>query len=273
MEKIEIGAADVAPLDAVAHGVVGVRILFVNAFAIGHGSRWVLIDAGLYGSGARIEAWAQKHFDSTPPDAIILTHGHFDHVGALKALLEKWDVPIYAHQQEHPYLNGQRSYPPPDPSVGGGLMAQLSFLYPRDPIDVSEHLHALPADGSVPFMPEWRWIHTPGHTAGHVSLFRESDRTLIVGDAFCTTKPESVYAVVRQKPELHGPPAYFTTDWAAARQSVQTLASLKPEVIAPGHGRPFANAGASSALDELAERFDEIAAPAGGRYVRRPVRG
>ena len=40
-------------------------------------------------------------------------------------------------------------------------------------------------------MPGWRWVHTPGHTAGHVSLFRDADRTLIAGDAFVTTKQES----------------------------------------------------------------------------------
>ena len=152
------------------------------------------------------------------------------------------------------------------------MMAQLSFMYPRDPIDVSERLRALPDDGSIPCMPGWRWIHTPGHMPGHASLFRDSDRTLIVGDAFCTTKQESVYAVLTQKPELHGPPAYFTTDWVAARQSVHILARLKPKAVAPGHGQPLDGAAASEALDELAERFDEIAAPAHGRYVQRRVR-
>ena len=60
---------------------------------------------------------------------------------------------------------------PPDPSVGGGLMSPLSPLYPREPVDVSRRLQALPADGSVPAMPGWRWVHTPGHAPG-VSLWR-----------------------------------------------------------------------------------------------------
>ena len=273
MDKIEIRPDDITPIDAIAVGVVGVRILFVNAFAVSQGDRWTLIDAGLYGSAGRIQSWAERHFGAAPPDAIILTHGHFDHVGALEALVETWNVPVYAHVEEHPYLNGQRSYPPPDPSVGGGMMARLSFLYPREPIDISARLHALPADGNIPFMPGWRWIHTPGHTAGHVSLFRAEDRTLIVGDAFCTTKQESAYAALTQKPELHGPPAYFTTDWAAARRSVQQLAMLRPNFVAPGHGQPTSDASAARALQELADRFDEIAVPARGRYVTQPIRG
>src|SRR5919107_1012291 len=60
------------------------------------------------------------------PAAVVLTHGHFDHVGSLEALLEAWDVPIYAHPLERPYLTGVSPYPPPDPLVGGGMMAFAS---------------------------------------------------------------------------------------------------------------------------------------------------
>ena len=74
-------------------------------------------------------------------------------------------------------------------------MATLSPLFPRGPIDVSERLYALPEDGSVPGMRDWKWIATPGHTDGHISLWRESDRTLISGDAVITTRQESAYAV------------------------------------------------------------------------------
>jgi hypothetical protein len=106
-----------------------------------------------------------------------------------------------------------------------------------------------------------------------VSLFRDVDRTLIVGDAFCTTKQESFFAALAtQRPELHGPPAYFTTDWDAARDSVQRLASLHPAFIAPGHGQPMAGDDAMRALIELSERFDEVARPEHGRYVQNPTR-
>ena len=110
-----------------------------------------------------------------PPEAIILTHGHFDHVGSLERLLQLWDVPVYAHTLELPYLTGRSSYPPPDPLVGGGAMAWSSKLYPRGPIDLDGRAQALPDDHTVPGLPGWRWIHTPGHSPGHVSLVRESD--------------------------------------------------------------------------------------------------
>ena len=147
-------------------------------------------------------------------------------------------------------------------------MAMLSPLYPRGPIDVSSRLRSLPDDGSVPHLPGWRWIHTPGHTPGHVSFFRDADRVLIAGDAFVTTKQESLIAVAMQRPELNGPPAYYTSDWEAARESVVQLAGLRPRVMACGHGLPMAGADAANQLEELALNFDRIARPKYGRYSR-----
>jgi len=273
MKRVDIPASAIIPLDTVASGVVGLRVLFVNVFAVTTGAGWTLIDTALYGSAGRIKRWARGHFGETPPDAIVLTHAHFDHVGALDSLLGDWDVPVYAHREELPYATGERAYPPPDPSVGGGMMARMSSLYPRHPIDVRGYVRELPADKELPTLPGWRWIHTPGHTAGHVSFFREADRTLIVGDAFCTTRQESFFAVATQKPELHGPPAYFTTDWDAARASVQQLSSLEPHIIATAHGQPMAGTEATDALAHLAAQFDELARPAQGKYLEHPTRG
>ena len=151
-------------------------------------------------------------------------------------------------------------------------MARMASLYPRGPINLGDRVRPLPIDGSIPTLPDWRWVHTPGHTAGHVALFRDTDRALIVGDAFCTTKQESFFAVATQKPELHGPPAYFTTDWDAARDSVRRLAALEPAFIAPGHGQPMAGVQALQSLTELSQRFDEVARPEHGRYVEHPTR-
>jgi glyoxylase-like metal-dependent hydrolase (beta-lactamase superfamily II) len=272
MDKLEIPSDEVVPLTSIAPGVVGLRILIVNVFAVTEHGSWTLIDAGLNGSAGRIRKWARDHFAGTPPEAIVLTHGHFDHIGALETLIEEWDSPVYAHPDEMPYLTGERAYPPPDPSVGGGLMARMASLYPRGPIDIGGRLRALPANGLVPSLPRWRIIDTPGHSPGHVSLFRDGDRVLIAGDAFCTTKQESFLKVALQEPELHGPPAYFTTDWDAARDSVRRVADLQPAVLAPGHGRPMAGPAVTDALQQLAERFDEIARPSEGRYVEHPAR-
>ena len=169
-------------------------------------------------------------------------------------------------------LNGQSAYPKPDTGVGGGIMSRLAALFPRGPLDVSDWLRPLPADGSVPSMPGWCWIHTPGHAVGHVSLWREADRTLIAGDAFITTAQESAYAVAMQEPELHGPPMYFTADFQLAAVSVRQLAALEPETVVCGHGHAMRGPAMRAALHQLAANFERVAVPPHGRYVINPAR-
>lgn len=254
-------------LDMVAPGIVRLRSVMVNVFFLQAGNGWVLIDAGLRGSSAPILETATAHFDGLPPLAILMTHGHFDHAGGLPSLLKKWDVPVYTHRLELPHLAEAQKYPPPDPSVGKGTLAMLSFLYPNEGIGLGDRVLPMPEDGAVPHLGEWRWIHTPGHTVGHISFFRDHDRLLIAGDAFVTTQQESIYSVVTQEQEVHGPPAYFTPDWRAAKQSVETLAALDPAIAATGHGTPMAGDPLRRGLRKLCDRFDEIAVPTHGRYV------
>lgn len=259
---------DRAHVETVAPDIYRLRVLFVNVYFVGNQNGWVLIDAGVTGGKRQIRRAARECFgEDARPDAIVLTHGHFDHVGALPDLADEWDVPVYVHPAELPYVTGETSYPPPDPRVGEGAMALISFLYPSGPIDLGDRVRSLPDDASVPHLNGWEWIHTPGHTAGHVSLHRPADGVLIAGDAFVTVKQESLYAVATQKQEMHGPPAYFTPDWRDAHRSVQRLAALEPSVGATGHGKPMHGDELRRALKELADHFEELAVPKHGRYV------
>ena len=233
---------------------------------------WILVDAGLPGSAHRIKRAAAELFsEESRPAAIILTHGHFDHIGAVHTLSRDWDAPVYAHEMEMPYLTGRSAYPPPDPFVGGGMMSVMSVLYPKRPIDLGARVHALPADGSVPGAPGWRWLFTPGHAPGHVSLVRDRDRTMVAGDAFVTTKQESLTAALTQRPEMHGPPMYFTPDWGKARESVRELANYAPTTAVTGHGPPMRGERLQQELRRLALNFDQRARPAHGRYRDRPA--
>jgi len=129
----------------------------------------------------------------------------------------------------------------------------------------------LPEDGTVPGLPGWRYIHTPGHAPGHISLFRDQDGVLLAGDAVVTTQQESLYAVMTQARKMSGPPRYFTFDWQEAASSVNKLAALKPEIIASGHGKPMKGKAMQDELQRLANNFQQEATPASGRYVDDPA--
>jgi len=257
---------------SVASGVWRIKDIFVNMYIVSTDTGWVLVDAGLKTSCGKIRNLAAKLFGAeSRPDAIVLTHAHFDHVGSLKVLAEEWDVPVLAHRMEIPYLTGQSSYPPPDPTVGGGIMVYMSWAFPRKPVDLGGRVVPFAPDGSISAMPGWRSIHTPGHTPGHVSFYREEDGCLIAGDAFVTTDQRQASAVATQRREMHGPPPYFTPDWRAAAASVKELARLKPAIMATGHGRSFYGSRGQQSLQKLARQFYALAVPKHGRYIPEPA--
>jgi hypothetical protein len=176
----------------------------------------------------------------------VLTHGHFDHVGSVRELVRRWRVPVYAHELEMPYLTGRSSYPPPDPAVGGGAMATMSRFFPKKPINLGDSVMTLPADGSIPVIGEWRWIHTPGHAPGHVSLFRDYDRALV---AATPSSPRNRNRSRQCSRSARGsrPAGVLHDGLGAAEESVETLAELHPEVVVTGTGSRCAVDGSSAA--------------------------
>lgn len=256
---------EVAP-DLYCYTVQIVNVIFFGV--AGEGNDWVLIDAGMPTSGEKIREEAERRFGkNNPPKAIILTHAHFDHIGGLVDLLEVWDVPVYAHALELPYITGQKNYPEPDTTVEGGMVAKLSFMFPHESINIGSKAHALPDDHTVPFMPGWKWIHTPGHSVGHISMFRNDDHAMIVGDAFVTVIQDELYKVFTQEKEIGGPPRYLTPDWDTAEQSVGILAALRPKIAITGHGVPVEGQWLDENLNKLVSNFQSIAVPDYGKFV------
>ncbi|HZG86805.1 MBL fold metallo-hydrolase [Paenibacillus sp.] len=262
--------------ERIARDVFWKRLLMVNVVFLGKpGARsgeWALVDTGLPYSADAIEREAKERLGyQGSPSCIVLTHAHVDHAGSVRELSRRWNAPVYVHERELPHVTGKAAYPTPDPTVSPGWIAKLSPLFPTKAIDLGGAAKALPADGSVPGLPEWRWVATPGHTDGHISLFRESDRTLLVGDAFTTVEQESLGAVLMQRSAVHGPPAYLTTNWEAAHMSVWALRALRPHAAVPGHGLPIVGEmDCGLYLELLSEHFEEIAVPKQSKFLGKP---
>ncbi len=255
----------------IAAGVYRLDLVFVNVYFIGEREHpWFLIDTGVSSSAEKIRSAARERFDQTMPSAILLTHGHADHSGSVKELAHFWNVPVYLHPAELPFLSGSSTYPPPDPTVGG-FLAFLTRFIPINPLDLSGlSLLNYPPDGICPAgLPQWQWIHTPGHAPGQVSFYRERDGLLIAGDAFATMNLDSLVSVLRKSKVLSRPPASVTFDWDAAQRSVKRLAALRPSIVAAGHGQPMSGKDLPDQLQTFAETMRP---PRRGRYVQHPAR-
>ncbi len=254
--------------DLLADDIIRLPTLFANLYAVGTASRWVLVDTGLPGFAGSIRRRTEQRFGKSRPEAIILTHGHWDHAGSALELAKGWDVPVYAHPLEWPYLTGKSDYAPKDPAVGG-MIALMARFFPSSGYDLGEHVKPLPEYGAVPGMPEWRWIHTPGHTHGHVSLFRERDGVLLAGDAITTVNQDRAYTMIMRTPEFYRPPAPFTVDWIEAEKSIIALATLRPRVVGAGHGWPIQGPHTAEQFAQFARTFHR---PRRGRYTEFPAR-
>lgn len=254
---VEALSAVTSTTEDISADILVMNFRVVNACFLGepNGAHWVLVDTGLENSADYILKEAEKRYGKSYPDAIILTHGHFDHVGSVIKLSNQWNVPVYIHELELPYITGRKDYSLADSSVDEGMVAKMSPSFPHTSINIGSKAKALPKNGTVPGMKDWKWIHTPGHTEGHVSLYRERDSILIAGDAISTTKQESLLSVILQSGKISGPPKYLTENWKISEITVRHLRDLKPSLLIPSHGKPLGGKELESHLNMLVDDF------------------
>ena len=257
-------------LTEIAPGVAWLPLGITNVYFAGpRGGPWVLIDTGLPGRARQIREAAESRFGANArPEAILLTHGHRDHSGSALDLATLWDVSMFVHPLEMPYLTGRSSYPPPDPTVGGFLGLMGRFVSPAV-FDLGDRVRTLEVGREAPGLKGWEWHHTPGHSPGHVVFFRRDDGLLLGGDALITVNLDSFLELAIRRRRISRPPTPFTCDWHAARQSVRQIAELRPLTVACGHGTPMTGSDVVVQLAELAVNFPM---PPYGRYVDEPAR-
>jgi glyoxylase-like metal-dependent hydrolase (beta-lactamase superfamily II) len=238
-----------------------------NVYFVRSGSSWVLIDAASANCGRLIRKTAESLFGAnTRPASILLTHDHPDHAGSALELARMWGCPVYVHPDELPLaaigdLTTVEKYANP---LDRWIILPLLRLMPRRRVEsmlskasLKEVAQAFDPEATVPGLPDWGCIHTPGHTPGHVAFFRTSDRVLITGDALLTVDLNSfwgflLWALRQNRQRVSGPPWYSTWNRQVAKESVAALARLEPRVLAPGHGVPMKGKGTARELHSFA---------------------
>lgn len=188
----------------------------INAYLLGD----VLVDTGLRASARKL----LQALEGRSLRAIALTHAHGDHGGSARRLASELGLPVWAGAADRDATEtGRAVKKPPFDRTGLSTVAGVLGDFPGVP--VARELREgdeLAAGFTV--------LDTPGHSPGHVSLWRESDRVLVCGDVFFNMH------LLTTVPGLRQPPGPFTFDPAQNRLSERRLAALAPRVVGFGHG-------------------------------------
>jgi glyoxylase-like metal-dependent hydrolase (beta-lactamase superfamily II) len=191
----------------------------INVYVIGD----VLIDAATRRGGRRI----LRQLEGRAVTVHALTHAHPDHQGASREVCQALGIPFWvpeddADAAEDPSLIKERQ---PDHPLA-------RFFY-RTMVGPGHKVDRTLRDGDE--VAGFRVLDTPGHSAGHVSFWRESDGVLILGDVLNNMD------VLTGIPGLREPKPYLTPDPEQNRRSIRRLGELQPSLVLFGHGAPLRN--------------------------------
>lgn len=208
----------------------------INVYLVGD----VLIDAATRQAQRRIF----RQLAGRQLVAHALTHVHPDHQGSSHAVCERYGIPLWCGERDVPRMESPGAVIGDKLPRGGRALRLYAAVQRRWWVGPAHPVARTLREGDE--VAGFTVLETPGHTLGHVSFWRESDRVLIFGDVLNNMN------LLTGVPGLHEPPDIFNVDSAQNRASIRKLAELRPALACFGHGPPLRDPGK---LTDLAARL------------------
>jgi glyoxylase-like metal-dependent hydrolase (beta-lactamase superfamily II) len=212
-----------------------------NSYLVSTSEGDAVIDTGMPGNEERIVQYI-KGVGKEPGrlQYIILTHPDIDHSGSVAKLRSLTNAKVAIHAADAPRLSGEKRLKEVKGGIGMlfGLMSPFMRFTPIKPdllLNDSDRVLDL------------RVVHTPGHTDGSISLYRENE-AIFVGDAMRTDSGG--------KPHL--PSAAMTADMEQARESVRKISQFQYSTLLPGHGPPITKEASRIVAQYVQRGFSEL---------------
>ncbi|WP_285114464.1 MBL fold metallo-hydrolase [Leifsonia sp. fls2-241-R2A-40a] len=234
----------------VVPGVHWLEHAFTNCYLLADGDAWTLVDAAFPKTwGPLVAAAHSVGLRMRDLEGIVLTHGHFDHVGCAARAVEELGVPVFVHAADrrlaaHPYRYRREHTPFVYPLLYPKSLRPVVGMVKAGALRVKgvEKVSELPESGTLDLPGRPEVVFTPGHTLGHCGLLLRDRETLLSGDALVTLDP---YKGIPGAQIVAGA---ATADSGRALASLDVIAATGARVLLPGHGDPWRDgAGAAAA--------------------------
>lgn len=224
-------------------------LLMGRCYAIIDADGVTVIDAGLTSAAGKILSQLQAAgYAPQQVKRILITHAHIDHIGGLPALHRATGARVIVGALDRAVTEGQAPVPRPDRGTPGlSPISRLMLLgaastLPGTPVDHvvndGDLLPDIMADAGGLMA-----VHTPGHSAGHMTYWNAARRIAFVGDTMMNVPPR-----------VRLPIGAFTPDMAANIRSIQRIAALEPAIVCFGHGPAWTD-NAAAQVRALADRY------------------
>lgn len=228
-----------------------------NITLIEQGERLLLFDSGCINDVKRIRQYCKQVLGRSPRDItlVAVTHIHPDHGGGAVCLRKKYAIPIAAHRDVDRWYRGWKGFLQHQLDCYMATSVAFRNRRPLEAITYSRRINPdYPLeDGDVlPFFPEWKVLHVPGHIAHDLAFYNEKERILYIADLICDVKGK-----------FHLPlPIVFPQTMA---ESFDKLGATQAQTILRAHGNPINTDNCPQLFDNMKQLLNRPATP----FVKR----